>query len=766
VSNNIIAYCFASKRGVSKVGSYKGTGAAGNKVYTGFEPAFILGKRTNSTGSWEIIDNKRGGNKKLYPDLNNSEYTSGQTIHFNSDGFTLDGTGLNASGSTYIYYAVAKNTNETSLIPTKDSFTAGSVETTGLELDLDANTYSGSGNWLDGTSNDYDGTITGATYVNNGSADYFSFDGNDIIKNTSLGTAFSNQTTLSIEAWFRTSASTARVTIASFSNTAVNSTDLWIGFYANENTIAFRSQVDGQSSYLQVNDSGGSSLRDGNWHHVVFTANLEGTKIYVDGSELSGYTYNFGNSSTPIQMVSINQFSIGANQDSTASGGQWFMNGDIGQVRVYSSSLTANQVKSNYEATRIYNVPDLELHLDAASFPEKGESGYSNTPSTWTDSSGNSNNGTITSATFDSELGNWLDFDGSASRINISSNFGGITNIQATSMWFKTTSTSLGMLFSVGANSSQYGGMYIYIDGSGIIKGGYLGNTGGFLNNSAVSSSSGYNDGHWHHLVLVLTGTYASNQNPTLYIDGNDVGTIISSSSTTQGTVNNASAIGYYPQGNRFYFNGQIGQVRVYSSALTQDQVRQNYNFTKPNYPNGFDGTITGATWNPDGYFNFDGNGDYISLNQGNNMSGGFFNNFSISYWVKLDTTSTLGRHFYAHSSSSNYILLYYNHSEGGMRLGGSNINTQTASYTMSANTWYHIVLTQSSENVSLYVDTSRKINSNQSIGTYDDMKVTLGAADQNGSITSSLDGKISKFKLYDKILITTEIDTLHSEGA
>ena len=43
-----IAYCFASKRGVSKVGSYKGTGAAGNKVYTGFEPAFLLQKETNT----------------------------------------------------------------------------------------------------------------------------------------------------------------------------------------------------------------------------------------------------------------------------------------------------------------------------------------------------------------------------------------------------------------------------------------------------------------------------------------------------------------------------------------------------------------------------------------------------------------------------------------------------------------------------------------------------------------------------------------------
>jgi hypothetical protein len=179
---------------------------------------------------------------------------------------------------------------------------------------------------------------------------YFNFNGsNEFVRNTNLGAQLNGQTILSIAGWFRTSASTARVTIASFSNTTVGSTDLWIGFYANENTIAFRSQVDGQSSYLQVNDSGGSSLRDGNWHHVVFTANLEGTKIYVDGSELSGYSYVFGNSSTPIQMVSINQFSIGANQDSSASGGQWFIDGDISKVKVYNTALTQAEITALYD---------------------------------------------------------------------------------------------------------------------------------------------------------------------------------------------------------------------------------------------------------------------------------------------------------------------------------------------------------------------------------------------------------------------------------
>ena len=130
---------------------------------------------------------------------------------------------------------------------------------------------------------------------------------------------------------------------------------LWVGLYASGNTIAFRNSVEGSSGILQVNDTGGSNLRDGNWHHVVLTADSGGTHVYVDGSELTGYTYSFGNSSTNIQMPSINQFSIGANQDSTASGGQWFLNGNINQVRVFDSALTSSEVTELYNETAADN---------------------------------------------------------------------------------------------------------------------------------------------------------------------------------------------------------------------------------------------------------------------------------------------------------------------------------------------------------------------------------------------------------------------------
>jgi len=59
--NDMVAYCFAEKVGYSKFGQYTGNGNAdGPFVFTGFKPAYVLTKYSNSTsGWWQILDNKR-----------------------------------------------------------------------------------------------------------------------------------------------------------------------------------------------------------------------------------------------------------------------------------------------------------------------------------------------------------------------------------------------------------------------------------------------------------------------------------------------------------------------------------------------------------------------------------------------------------------------------------------------------------------------------------------------------------------------------------
>ena len=115
--NSIIAYCFAEKQGYSKFGSYTGNGSAssGTFIYTGQKSAFIMIKRTDTTGSWEMYDAKREGFNPqvhaLYANGTNAEDNTDDLLDLLSNGFKLyhDGGGLNASGGTYIYMAFAEN---------------------------------------------------------------------------------------------------------------------------------------------------------------------------------------------------------------------------------------------------------------------------------------------------------------------------------------------------------------------------------------------------------------------------------------------------------------------------------------------------------------------------------------------------------------------------------------------------------------------------------------------------------------------------------
>jgi hypothetical protein len=112
---NYVAYLFATCAGVSKVGSYTGTGTT-LQIDCGFTGGarFVLIKRTDSTGAWYVWDTARGivsGNDP-YLLLNSTaaEDTSTDYIDTYSAGFEISSTApaaINASGGTYIFLAIA-----------------------------------------------------------------------------------------------------------------------------------------------------------------------------------------------------------------------------------------------------------------------------------------------------------------------------------------------------------------------------------------------------------------------------------------------------------------------------------------------------------------------------------------------------------------------------------------------------------------------------------------------------------------------------------
>lgn len=123
-SHTFVNYLFSEVQGFSKFGKFTGNGNVdGPFVYTGFRPAMVMCKRTDSTGSWYICDNKRlgfnarpnnsvVGNPELAAQSNRSE-AGGNTnvMDIFSNGFKLiqSGAEINASGGTFIFMAFANS---------------------------------------------------------------------------------------------------------------------------------------------------------------------------------------------------------------------------------------------------------------------------------------------------------------------------------------------------------------------------------------------------------------------------------------------------------------------------------------------------------------------------------------------------------------------------------------------------------------------------------------------------------------------------------
>jgi hypothetical protein len=112
-----VAYCWAQVAGFSKFGSYTGNGSTdGPFLYFGFRPRWIMYKRTDSTGNWNILDTSRdtinAADSLLRANLSNAEEVN--TVYaqdFLSNGWKIRSTNvdINTSGATYIFAAFAEN---------------------------------------------------------------------------------------------------------------------------------------------------------------------------------------------------------------------------------------------------------------------------------------------------------------------------------------------------------------------------------------------------------------------------------------------------------------------------------------------------------------------------------------------------------------------------------------------------------------------------------------------------------------------------------
>jgi|694.fasta_scaffold02404_35 hypothetical protein len=119
-----IAYLFAHNAGgfgltgadnVISCGSYTGL-STGQTITLGYEPQWVLVKKSNASSNWYLMDTMRGmtaynttGKKELYPNLDLAEAASADTaVSPTATGFVVGGGGMSDNGDTYVYIAIRR----------------------------------------------------------------------------------------------------------------------------------------------------------------------------------------------------------------------------------------------------------------------------------------------------------------------------------------------------------------------------------------------------------------------------------------------------------------------------------------------------------------------------------------------------------------------------------------------------------------------------------------------------------------------------------
>ena len=117
--SNYIGYVFAPVKGFSKFGSYTGNAQLdGPFIHTGFRPAYVMVKITDTTDGWYIWDNRRspsgGYNAQQYRLIANESDAEGTNANYIidmvSNGFKLrdNNVGCNGNGNSFVYMAFAE----------------------------------------------------------------------------------------------------------------------------------------------------------------------------------------------------------------------------------------------------------------------------------------------------------------------------------------------------------------------------------------------------------------------------------------------------------------------------------------------------------------------------------------------------------------------------------------------------------------------------------------------------------------------------------
>ena len=486
--------------------------------------------------------------------------------------------------------------NNVNYLPTKEMYP--DIVQTGLLLNIDPGyykSYIGSGTTINSLVNNYTGTLNnGVGYLAknygqlafDGTNDYVSIPNADLLN---LGSSFT------ISAWVKINDLVNYSFISLISTLDISSVTkgFTLGWYKDAaygvNAKSIMLQFGVNVNEWNVYSSDTNSITDNNFHHIAVTAlniNTNNPTIifYLDG--VSKNT-NWWNSSTkrPISYnTDINSIRIGHYYTpSTPTYYNGFSPINLGNVQIYTTALSAKDIKQNYYATYWkFNTQiksGQQLYLDAGN-----NNSYSGSGTSILDISGNTRNGTLVNGVgYNSGFEGILTFDGTndyifTDTINLSS-----TNIVTVSFWAKIENYrqvvgNSNCIIELSSNyNNTFGGFNIsYGDDSSVSFGGVypitLSLKGNVGYNFATFSKTLVNDLDWHHWVCMLDKSQ-SGLEVSLYIDGILRTPLITLTANNTNNFDNTNLF----IGNRAFGNFSLSNIQVYNRALSFSEIQENY---------------------------------------------------------------------------------------------------------------------------------------------------------------------------------------------
>jgi hypothetical protein len=480
-----------------------------------------------------------------------------------------------------------------------------------------------------------------------------------------------------------------------------------------------------------------------------------------------------------------------------AGGGLWLYNDDhivtLTNCILWNNRAALSESGDEIENYRQYENSPVISHCDIAGCGGSGAG--------WNASMGIDGGGNIDADPLFKGANGAVQLDGLDDHVKIP----GYTGIsggasRTSSAWIKTTATQPEQIVSWGSSAvGQKWGFRMESDGSlGVGVWGSLGVGvwGGYIK----TTTQLVNDGNWHHVAAVLADDGSPDVSEIqLYIDGVlETNPFISNSqaiATTDsenvviGALLGTDGVNYTSQ-----FQGLIGDVRIYSRALSPFEIQQVMNDDLPTTDLEahwkLDGNADDASGNErhgvlyggpawttersvDGALQLDGLDDFVDFPGYTGISGGASR--TSSAWIKTTATQP-GQIVSWGSSAVGQKWMFRVESDGSLGVGVWGGYIKTTTQLINDGNWHHVAAVLADDGspdvseIQLYIDGVLEMNpyisNSQAVATTDGQNVIIGAVlDTNGiSYTGHFEGFIDDVRVYSRALSPSEIQQVMND--